>query len=333
MTQQEVLQKLTEFADRNELQFRFEKKRDGSYVSKEHYEYCEGEMAGIDIHKLVIIDAAGSVSCSLKAETQISQDKRAQISEYIGYADADSELAVFHYDEKNIISATAMVDYEAEEEESFDEDLIEAILGIPDQELTIYWEGVAAILDGSATPSEAILMVQEENEEEEIHSLAQARDYLEHDILPLYFFQKTEEFLQDLKEKKGQFLYEMIDQICAENDLENTLRLSEYDVKAQQEVQIRPESADGGSYQLVQIVMPHPENEKECSEIDILYDKALQNLRFFTIERGKSEGEVVLWEYDAEENEINYGVQTGERPQLLEKLTGLFKLGAETEQV
>ena len=128
-------------------------------------------------------------------------------------------------------------------------------------------------------------------------NINEARYMYEHILLPKFFFEEGMNLIGGLITEKD-FAYQMMKKVCDDNAVEmpypKELFLFE---------QFKTEDKILGG----KIFLPAPTQASACYVIYLLFNLQFDKIRFFTVERGEEETDVILGEWTKDGEHLNHG--------------------------
>ena len=144
--------------------------------------------------------------------------------------------------------------------------------------------------------------------------LKKARYTLEHEALPLFYFENKNLFMLSLLESNGELVYDIMDDFCDKIECENLYKKEDYKVDAlnvDEEVKI------------VRVTMPDPRVELECKYVYFMFDLKFEKMKYFTVEKA-SFGKEFLCGWDEHRNHLNYGFCPEDLNEHLQKIIQIY---------
>ena len=130
--------------------------------------------------------------------------------------------------------------------------------------------------------------------------LREARYYLEHRMLPHLFFTGPSRLISVLAVGKGGFLFNIMNDICENNQIKNTYALKDFSVQI---------DAPQEDLRMIRIHMPEPLWEPLCYRIYLSYNETYEKLGYFTAERGSNSEEIFLCCWNTESSHLSFGTE------------------------
>ena len=157
-------------------------------------------------------------------------------------------------------------------------------------------------------------LLMEENDVELFYEL---RYYFEHEMLPNWFYKKTETFIEKLVEEENNFLYEGMNLLCEDTEQEMRYTREQYKVYR---------CNTKKEYIMIYIEMPKPEIELLCYQVYLVLSDDYQNKGYYTVERGSSLQERFLCSWDQDQFHSNYGETYEDTSRIERKIAEIFEM-------
>ena len=144
--------------------------------------------------------------------------------------------------------------------------------------------------------------------------LKKARYTLEHEALPLFYFENKKEFISLLLESKGKLLYNIMDDFCDQIGCENLYKKEDYQVDA---INVNKK------VRIVRATMPDSREALECKYVYFIFDVKFKKMNYFTAEKTEI-GIDFLCGWDKRRNHLNYGYCPEDLTKQLEKTIQIY---------
>ena len=146
--------------------------------------------------------------------------------------------------------------------------------------------------------------------------LREARYYMEHRMRPHLFFTGPSRLVSVLAVGKGEFLFNIMNDICENNQVKNVYAPKDFEVSIG-----KAEEGLG----IIKLRMPEPLWEPLCYRIYLIFDEPYKKLGYFTVERGAAAGEVFLCCWNTESSHMSFGTEELSEEEEAEKCVRLYK--------
>ena len=143
------------------------------------------------------------------------------------------------------------------------------------------------------------------------------RYYFEHEMLPNWFYKKTEAFIERLVEEENNFLHEGMNLLCEDAEQEMRYTREQYKVY---------HCSTKKEYTMICIEMPKPEIALLCYQVYLVFSNDYQNNRYYTVERGSSFQERFLCSWDQDQFHGNYEETYEDTSRTERKIAEIFEM-------
>lgn len=306
MEKEKVIALLEDYAKRNNEVCKFEEVEGGELVSKYSYAIANGILDDFRINHKIVIHPDNSIVSMSDILLDTPEERYDAMREFIiilNGACQEAEYCFLEY--SGDVSVSYSVSFEGETEEFFDDEKINEIFNYPYYLLEQCSQGLVDMLQGNCTPKEAAEpLFAEDDAEDEPATLEDIRYFFEHGLLHQAYFDNKLDFIHEIKSGKGKYLYGIFKEVCLENDVK--ARYKEKDFKVEE---IQSEKG----YEILRIVMPEPECESLCYEINMMYQSQTDKYLYFILEKGENFKDRYLNSMDALGRQYKHGVYGKDR--------------------
>lgn len=300
MTKEQAVRQFIEYADYNGIPCEFKEDKKGTLMSA--VEVSVEDLSCYTVRQIFCIYNNGNLSSALDIDFQIPESKFRDVEKLVSMineAEGVIEFRLF----KKYGSIGLILSYGWDDEDFFDERIMDAFYNLPFIILQNYSEAFLSVIESDISPEEALSGVQggDDNDEETGRSqdFEMVRYHFEHEWLRDYYYENTCAFVDKILKEKGNFLYRLMEDLCKIEGVEMKYDGSEYKVfhhKANRRCSI------------IRAVMPRPESPLNCFEIFLIYSDDFQHKRYFTVEKARGIKERFLCSWDAASNHHNHGI-------------------------
>lgn len=120
----------------------------------------------------------------------------------------------------------------------------------------------------------------------------------EHKVLPQYFYEMKDKFIMALVNGEEEFLHGFLKSLYENEKAECSCSKEQFGVKT---------GRLSEKLMLARIVFPTPQTAPLCYYAYLIFDAEFEKAKYFTLERGASEEEMFLCEWNKNGEHINYG--------------------------
>lgn len=136
------------------------------------------------------------------------------------------------------------------------------------------------------------------------------RYIVEHTFFPSELYKSPANMIGALAQKKGELLWKMYEVIAAGEKTENPYQPEDFQVDLYQ--------MEKGWF-MVQIIMPAPELQPQCSRVYVLFLEEFKEVHYFTVEQGVP-GEYFLCRWNSQGDHENFGTVSGDEREQIERI-------------
>ena len=320
MTKEQIVNVLTDYSERYALDCEFEEEEEGVTLC-ESIIMQQGVMQGEQLERLMVVWDGKKLMSAVEFLYEFEDDRVEEIKAFLEYMEeVDSVLSYKYMSEPQMIVVYVNYNYEEEDIEDVDEDLLELLFFAPLIGMERIFGSLMELNDGCLADEAIEKMVAEEDEEyekatdnkERFHDV---RYYFEHRFLPRLFYNDMEGMTNDLSENKGEILYSVMCDICEENCFLMPYNAEEYRVyfhKASEDCKI------------IRIVMPEPAETPLCYEVYLIFNNQCTDGMYFTVERGPDRKTRYLCAWDVEGGHNFFGSCTRDSGAIKKRIAQIF---------
>ena len=297
MEKEKVVILLEDYAKRNHEVCKFEEVEGGELVSKYSYAITNGVLDDFRINHKIVIHPDNSIVSMSDIILDTPEERCDSMREFISILNNACQEAEYCFIEySGDVSVSYSVCFEGETEEFLDDEKLNEILNYPYYLLEQCGQGLVDMLSGNCTPQEAAEPLFAEEEDDEPVTLEDIRYFFEHGLLHQAYFENKLDLINEIKSGKGKYVYGIFKELCLENDIR--VRYKEKDFKVDE---------------ILRIVMPEPECESLCYEIDMMYQPQSDKYLYFILEKGENFKDRYLNSIDALGRQYKHGVYGKDR--------------------
>ncbi len=149
-------------------------------------------------------------------------------------------------------------------------------------------------------------------------TIADVRYSFEHTMLPKWFFEEGMTLIGYLITEEN-FAYELLKKAFEDNGMEMP-----YPKELICFEKFKTEDKILGG----KIILPTPNEMPSCYEIFMLFNLAFDNIRFFTVERGQEQEDIVIGEWTKDGEHIDHGAVDVRNSGEMDRVVELYRGGA-----
>lgn len=127
--------------------------------------------------------------------------------------------------------------------------------------------------------------------------LTNLRYSLEHKLLPIWFYEQKDAFIETLKKEKGKFPYMVMAELCAKENQKMPYTAASYAIETY---------ALSNDIAMTIMQMPAPNGFTLCRRVYFVYDCTFENPLYYTSEKSFN-GQFALCAWTQTAEHVNYG--------------------------